>query len=183
MKSTLRKKYLDLRSREEHHEDKSLKICHGLIEYVKEQKPGKVFSFSSYGSEVDLNSFHDYLHNEGLSVFLPRITSRKGEMEFRIWKRTDKLSKNSYGILEPVVTAEVAAPDSDSLIVVPALSVDKKGVRLGYGGGFYDRYISNHSNKQLIVPIFQNQITEVLPHDDHDILVDMAITELGLLNF
>ena len=182
-KSALRKRYLKQRNNEDNHRGKSEKICLGLIKLIELYAPKKVFSFYPYSSEVNLTLFHEFLHGKGIPILLPRITSRKGEMEFATWEKTDSLCENNYGILEPDEDALVDSPESESLIIVPALAVDEMGVRLGYGGGYYDRYLSNCPKVKLIVPLFQNQITKGLPRDDHDILVDAVITELNLLKF
>ena len=97
-------------------------------------------------------------------------------MEFYEYKTGDTLIKGTFGVLEPNTDKKTdIIPD---LIIVPALSADKNGFRLGYGKGYYDRFISNlKKSVPTLVPIFSELITENLPTEPHDKKVDVIVTE------
>lgn len=85
------------------------------------------------------------------------------------------LKKSKMGIYEPC-TAPVE-PNILDLIFVPALLVDKKGYRLGYGGGFYDRFLKQYPNIKTIVPIEKELMIDKLPHENFDIKISQIITQ------
>ena len=84
-----------------------------------------------------------------------------------------RLEKSSLNIYEPV--SEPVEAEILDLIFVPALAVDKNNFRLGYGGGFYDRFLKT-IDVITAVPIYENFVVEELPHDDYDVRVDYIIT-------
>ncbi len=94
----------------------------------------------------------------------------------------DDLETGAYGI--PTVNPEssnLIIPDSKTLCVVPALAFDKNGTRLGYGGGYYDRYLKK-ANVTTVGLSYQKCIAEVIPAEEHDIRITKIITENGILS-
>ena len=126
--------------------------------------------YNSMNNEVDTKD----LINKSLKdkiVLLPKIT--KDKMLFiKINKNTNYI-KNTFGILEPI--GEIYGGPID-LIIVPGVSFDKKLNRLGFGKGYYDKYLNN-KNIYKIGLSFSEQIKEIIPCDKHDIKMDMIITE------
>lgn len=84
-----------------------------------------------------------------------------------------KFEKAAFNIYEPC--SAPVFPEILDLIFVPALAVDKKKFRLGYGGGFYDRFLKT-CDAVTAVPIYENFVVEELPYDDYDVRVDCIIT-------
>ena len=98
--------------------------------------------------------------------FLPKINN-----ENLVACPYDKnLQKSQMGIFEPCTNP--INPTILDLIFVPALMVDKENYRLGYGGGFYDRFLSQYPNIKTIVPILKDLVVEKLPHDKWDVKID-----------
>ena len=87
----------------------------------------------------------------------------------------DSLSENEFGIMEPMSDFSVL-PQQNDIIIVPALAADKNFNRLGYGGGYYDRFLKNLSAKK-IVPISEKLITSEIETDVFDQKVDIIVTE------
>ena len=86
-----------------------------------------------------------------------------------------ELNVDNYGILEPIsVDKEKIASDFDT-IVMPGVAFDKEGNRIGYGGGYYDKYLEKTSSKQKIALAYEEQILEKIETDYHDIKVDFII--------
>ena len=117
--------------------------------------------------EVDLRE----LLNDNKNFYLPKVDNE----ELLVSPYCENLKKSSYGIYEPCsnpVNAEIL-----DLVIVPALMCDKNGYRLGYGGGFYDRFISKYGkNFTTICPIPKELFTDYLPTDKFDKKIDFIIT-------
>ncbi len=87
-----------------------------------------------------------------------------------------QLREGNYGILEPPENLPNISPDQIDLVLLPALAIDKSGNRLGFGGGYYDRFLPLTSAKRIAV-VFDFQMVDELPAEKHDEEVDMVITE------
>lgn len=94
-------------------------------------------------------------------------------MNFYQAKTISDFKKGRFGIMEPSHDKRL----SPEVLIVPALAIDKQGFRLGYGGGFYDRYISQNPECFLITAIYKNQWIQELPRDPWDRPVQAIITE------
>ena len=118
--------------------------------------------------EVNLLS----LLSDDKNFYFPRT---RGEgLEVCRWEGVEKMKLSEYNIMEP--TCEAICPKEIDLVIVPALMADKSGYRLGYGGGYYDRFLANFSGKTLCA-IPKEFYTERLPHEEFDIPVDLVITD------
>ena len=83
------------------------------------------------------------------------------------------------GFPEPPVTAPLAECDADTLCILPALSAAPDGTRLGYGGGFYDRFLPTFKGS-CVLPIYESQLSPTLPREDTDVPVSLIITQKGV---
>ena len=118
--------------------------------------------------EIDLRP----LLSDNKNFYLPRVHEKS--LEVCSYKIGDPLKISDFGVSEPTTPEE--SPKILDLIIVPALMTDKNGYRLGYGGGFYDRFLSANSNLKTICALPKELIVEALPCDDNDIKVDVVIT-------
>lgn len=146
-------------------------ISAGLVDLVKDHpfyvSAKNVMLFYPTANEVDLRA----LLLDDKSFYLPRVNGK--DLEICPYKHKDELKLSSYKIMEPVsksVNAEVL-----DLIIVPALMADNKGYRLGYGGGFYDRFLKNVRAKTLCA-LPKELVVSNLVHDTYDIAVDFVLT-------
>ena len=97
-------------------------------------------------------------------------------MNFFIWSTKDPLNINKYGIPEPI-SSKVIYPD---ILLVPLVAYDKNFNRIGYGGGFYDRYIKKIKKIKKVVTIglaYSFQKVEKIPANKHDVKLDFIVTE------
>ncbi|MDC3174921.1 5-formyltetrahydrofolate cyclo-ligase [Candidatus Pelagibacter sp.] len=129
--------------------------------------------------ETDDLEILNYFINKGSIISLPTI-KKKNQMEFYKWHINEPLLINKYGIPEPETTNRVY-PD---ILFVPLVAFDKELNRLGYGGGFYDRYIQKISKIKKIVKVglaFSFQKLKTIPTDKHDKKLDIIITEKDIV--
>jgi len=118
-----------------------------------------------YPTEYEINLLS--LIYSGKNFYLPRVNGE--DLEVCPYKSGDKLQKSAFNILEPLTNA--VSSDVLDLIIVPALMCDKAGYRLGYGGGYYDRFLKG-VNAKTICAIPQELYVETLPAQDFDIKTD-----------
>jgi len=135
-----------------------------------------VMVFWSFGSEVATEPVIDALHGRGVTVVLPTIV--RGSLEPRTWAPGEPLTTTSFGAEEPA-SGNVVDPVSIDVIAVPAVAFDLVGRRVGYGGGYYDRFLPSTGPSCLRVGIgFAVQLVEGdLPAGAFDLRVDLVITE------
>ena len=114
----------------------------------------------------------------GKTVAFP-LCYRGGSMEARIVKSLDELIPAMLGIPAPAAAAALMTPEESDLIIVPALTYDYEGYRLGYGGGYYDRYLPGAAGYTVGLAR-ERLIKAVLPREPHDIAVKCIVTENGI---
>jgi len=129
--------------------------------------------------EIDDLEILNYFFKKGSTISLPKI-KKKSQMEFYKWYKNDPLLLNKYGIPEPVTMNRVY-PD---ILFLPLVAFDKELNRLGYGGGFYDRYIQKISKVKKILKVglaFSFQKLKFIPSNKHDKKLDIIITEKDII--
>ncbi|MGN0013788.1 MAG: 5-formyltetrahydrofolate cyclo-ligase [Candidatus Gastranaerophilaceae bacterium] len=147
----------------------SEKIVNKFFSLSEFQSTKNIFTYIPLRNEVNTNSI---LQLKNKNIFVPKIIGR----EIIMTKFTPlNLTKNKYGILEPENAVPVL-PKKNDIIIIPALAADNNFNRLGYGGGYYDRYLRN---KEGITIVFIPQVLLIskLPEDIYDVPVDIIITE------
>lgn len=159
------------------YEHSSYKIAQTLYQdsFWKEARTVGV-TISSF-PEVDTYQIIRKAWEEGKQVVIPKCLPKKREMVFRTFTQFNQLESVYFGLLEPIktVTKEVQANEID-LLIVPGLAYTEEGYRLGFGGGYYDRYLAGF-NGNTISLAFQSQVVTELPIEDHDISVSKLITD------
>ncbi len=179
-KIILRKKYFNLRKKKYYEIDD--KFFSPLISLIKKKFKKKYFKLALYyPSSFEANVFklieNKYVINK--DILLPAI-EENNKMSFFQWKKKHVLLVNKFGILEPIKTK----PQIPSLILVPILAFDENKYRLGYGKGFYDRYLNKYlkkfSNILTVGIAFSFQKHHKLPVDKNDVKLDYILTEKGI---
>jgi 5-formyltetrahydrofolate cyclo-ligase len=137
-----------------------------------------VMAFSSFGSEVDTGPIIERLERDGRRVALPRMEGRI--IVAVAYRSGDQVKPSSFGALEPA-GGETVAPGEIDVVIVPGLAFDRSGHRIGYGRGFYDRFLGALRPDALTVGIcFSVQLVDEVPHGRGDRPVDVVVTEDGL---
>jgi 5-formyltetrahydrofolate cyclo-ligase len=191
-KEEIRKICLDLRDNisPDLHENYTHSIWNRLYETEEYKAANCVLTYASIASEPSTTLLITHALSDGKRVYCPRICG--DYMEFVRIKGVFELKPTGkYNIPEPQKTScdEIYDAsfysDNKSICIIPALSVDLAGTRLGYGKGYYDKYLSAIKRKEivgidkliLICGLFSALSTEKLPRFTHDISVDIVITE------
>ena len=134
-----------------------------------------VFIYAARGHEIATSMIiHAALAN-GKTVAMPRCEDG-GIMRFYRICSTADLALGRFGIAEPVDGCELCEPDESTLCVCPALACDMNGCRLGFGGGWYDRFLSGFKGTSAVL-CYADAFIPALPREDHDIPVNMIVTE------
>lgn len=151
---------------------------------VKEFKSQKcVFVYVSRGIEVDTVRFIERCFELGKMVAAPRCNKENHTMDFYYIESFDDLEIASYNLLEPDITKCRRVEDlSTGICIVPGLSFDSEGFRLGFGMGYYDRFLSHFGGKRVGI-CYSDCIRWRLPHGYFDRRVDMVVTEKYIRNF
>ena len=127
----------------------------------------KVFVYNSFNGEVSTVRIIEELIKRGYEVFLPKIVGS----EMKAARYAEEQIEDKFGIKEPV-NSEYA--DSVDVAIVPLLCADKNLYRIGYGGGYYDRFFMTHTVKKIGI-CFSCQLEEKIDIEDHDIPLDVLI--------
>ena len=136
-----------------------------------------VATYLSFPHEFQTQELIDQVLKDGKKVLIPK-TYPKGRMEFVVYD-PQQLKKTSFGLLEPQGDLEVVDAYQIDLIHVPGLAFTREGYRIGYGGGYYDRYLENFAG-QTMSTIYPCQIQTFNP-DSHDIPVQEVLIYEGNL--
>ncbi len=182
MKSTLRRQILTQREAiaDDDWQRLNARICQHLTQWLPTLGVDQVFGFISHKREPDLMPVWQSLPKH-LSVALPRI-SGPGEMMFHQYRAGEALKKSSYGIPEPEEHAPVLTPHEKTLILVPSVAMSPAGGRLGYGGGFYDRFLKRYPNVKTYGVLFDAFVLPQLPRDDWDEVLTGWVSEKGIFH-
>lgn len=178
-----RRLLLDLRKQigENAHATKSEQICANAERIIDEIGAKTVLSFFPVRGEPDILPLAKRLLEKGITVAFPISHKEDVRLEFRAISSLDDLKVGTYKIYEPIESTQtISVFDSDTVCLVPALSFDGRGMRLGYGMGYYDRFLQGFYGISIGVA-FSNLLVEELPVDETDIPVSKIITEGGVV--
>ncbi len=157
------------------------KLCGAIINSVSYKYYDTLLLFSALPDEPDLHELAVRALSDGKSVAYPRCVRGERKMIFRYVKSLGELKRGSFGIPEPDEEAPSFDPSSPSCSVcfIPAVLADKNGYRIGYGGGYYDRFLSDFQGTAATV-VYSDFIIPAVPHGKYDAAADMIITEGGI---
>jgi 5-formyltetrahydrofolate cyclo-ligase len=179
IKSKIRKKILDIRAKKN---NKNIKFSFSKIfkEIKKNISKKKIVGgYYPVNFEIDILEFLEKLETKGLQLCLP-VVKKNNKMDFYSWSTKNLLKLSEYGIPEPEQIKKVF-PD---IILVPLVAFDSRLYRIGYGGGYYDRYIEKLSNKKNLLKIgiaHSCQKINRVPTNKYDKKLDIIITEKYVL--
>ena len=151
------------------------KISDNLLKSDLYRDAACIFCYVSTSDEIGTAAILEQALTDGKTLCVP-LCGRAGEMSARRILSLDELKSGAYGIPEPSSGAPEIPPDGISLVIVPALSCDRNGYRLGYGGGYYDRFLPETRAKRIIL-CQEQMLCENIPAEPHDCPMDLIVTE------
>jgi 5-formyltetrahydrofolate cyclo-ligase len=155
--------------------EKSAAITERLLALSEVEAARTVMLFWSFGSEVATAPMVERLSAVGKELVLPRIEG--GDIVAAAYRPGDPVHEAWFGAKEPLGT-EVVAPSEIDVVVTPGLVFDRSGHRVGYGGGFYDRFLRRVRPDAFKVAVaFGLQVVDEVPHRGGDVPVDAIATE------
>ena len=157
--------------------ESSRRIAALLLSLKAYRSAGTVCCFVGTAREIDTRPILQDALNAGKRLCVPRCDA-PGEMTMREITTFDQLSPGTMGILEPSADASVTAPENIDFAVLPCLSCDIRGNRLGYGGGYYDRFLRAYHGAAILLCRERLMQTDI-PAEPHDVAVPFVLTERG----
>ena len=179
MKAELRKKILQEMKALSQEQKQAMDqvLTERFLQHPFYQEAKTIATYLSFPHEFQTQELIEQALKDGKKVLIPK-TYPKGRMEFVVYD-PQQLAKTSFGLLEPQGDLEVVEPSQIDLIHVPGLAFTREGYRIGYGGGYYDRYLENFAGQSLST-IYPFQVQE-FNLEDHDIPVQEVLTYEGNL--
>ncbi len=164
-----------------------------ILNFDKVQKDNKIaqnlFSIREFGAaknflcyiskatEIDTEYIIEKLLKTDKIVAAPRMRDSEGNMDFYIVSSLEDTEKCTFGIREPIAKkCKILSDFLDSVCIIPALAFDKKGYRLGYGKGCYDRFLKDFGGLKIGL-CYENCLVDKLPKGEFDIAADIVVTE------
>ena len=180
-KSLLRRELLKKRQAPAEKQSIDLKILENLISLPEYKSADLILLYCSYGDEVDTQELARRAAFDRKRIAFPRCMIDGGEKSMDFYECSPgELVAGYRGIPEPPIGAPRARCDEKTLCIVPALAYDVNKNRLGYGGGFYDRYLENFGG--ITVGLCRSDfLFESLPREKFDLPVNIVITEKGAI--
>lgn len=161
-------------------EGRSARIAERVVSLPEVERASTVMAFWSFGSEPDTSPLIERLHARGVRVVLPRIVD--GDLEPRAFAPGDPVTVTSFGACEPA-DGDVVDPATIDVVVTPGVAFDRSGRRVGYGGGFYDRFFpkTRQDTARLAIAFDIQVVDDDLPNGHFDLRVDAIVTESGVV--
>lgn len=186
-KSEFRKAILKLRNELDENTiiSNSIKISESFFNNFNIKEFTNILLYSNFGSEVNTSFFYNKLNENKKTIFYPKVIN---EFQMDFFKVSDLNSFNDgyKNIKEPdgnSLNYKDILKKTNDLIIIPGSCFSKEGYRIGYGKGFYDRFLANNKNLTKIGICHELQLLDELPYDEYDVQLDYIITEKELLSF
>lgn len=162
-------------------------ICRNILAMDEYKNARAVFCFVGTKTEISTKMILKQILSDGKKLLVPKCRkNEKGMMDVFEITGLDQLEVGTYGILEPREESSLMVDASEiDFAVIPCLSCDKKGHRLGHGGGYYDRYLAKNSGDneksfQKVVISREKLIEDLIPCEETDQKMDFVVTEKGV---
>ena len=158
--------------------DRSLLICDNIYRSRVYEKAKDVCLYMPINNEVDVALMLDQVLDDGKRAWLPKVI--EDEMDFFAYDRDTPLTIGAYGITEPD-TDEILEPDENTLIIMPGAVFSHDRDRIGYGGGYYDKYLDKHREVMTVAACYDLQIVDSIPAEMHDIKPQALVSEKRII--
>ena len=153
-------------------------LCYAVAAHPAFLACDTLLCFSPVRDEPDFTPLYRLARERGIKTAFPRCVGK--QMAFHVIGDESELQEGRFGIPTPPEHAPLAACDARTLCLLPALAVSKDGTRLGYGGGFYDRFLEGFAGTSLL-PLYSTLVCDTLPCEQTDKKPQYILTEKGEL--
>ena len=153
-------------------ESKSTELARQFLATESYRNARTVYGYLPFNQEVRTQPILEQALREGKRVAIPKVLGR--EMKFFYIQNFSGLTVSSFGVPEPADDAPVAE-DKTALVLMPGLAFDPLGRRIGYGGGYYDRFLAAEPEHPTIALCFDFQLLPALETEEHDIRADRVL--------
>ena len=176
LRNKIRKKTVALS--EQYKREADQRIIERLLSLPEYQEAKRVFAFVGTEREINTRPFLEQVLADGKILAVPLCVG-KGIMEAKRIRSLSELKKGAYDILEPEASAETLLLQAEDLTVIPCLSCDCRGNRLGHGAGFYDRYFRDLQTREVMI-CREALVEESIPMEETDHKFAKVLTERGI---
>lgn len=153
-------------------------ICSAIRSLPEYKSTNRILVYSPIRNEIDLEILFGYMQEDGKSSLFPRCFGESMRFADTTY---DSLQSGSYGIMEPSVNASYTDSFLNSdICILPCLCADRRGYRLGYGGGYYDRFLADFPGIKVIA-VYNDFIVDECFSESFDIAADIVITEKEII--
>lgn len=149
-------------------------ICRRVMESREYGGAHDICLYMAINNEVELSYMTEKAWKCGKRLWLPRVID--GEMSFFSYTEKTRLLKGAFGIMEPD-SCEVLEPEDSTLVIMPGAVFSKTRDRIGYGGGYYDRFLDENPQVMTAAVCYDFQILDAIPAEKHDVKPHMVISE------
>lgn len=159
--------------------EKSLQILERFRQLSAYKDASLLLAYVDAKREAETRLLMRCAWDDGKKVAAPRVDG-DGIMHFYYLRSLKDLEPGAFGIMEPRADCRICEPE-EGLLLMPGVAFDEQGHRVGYGGGYYDRYLEKHPHLIHIALAFEFQIFPEVPSEKHDICPDLIVTENRIL--
>ena len=175
-KKILRKKFSEIRGNITDKAAKDAEITERFLNMERVRDADCIMVYASFGSEVETYGIVDAFLGTDKKIAYPRC-EENGIMVFHVIESFADLHEGMYRISEPDISLPVAEVTDRTVCIIPGLAFTENGGRLGYGGGYYDRFLLDNPHIYTIALSYEELITDELPLLQHDLMVNSIVTE------
>lgn len=181
-KEELRKRIKEKRDKLSQKEilERSEKIIEKLVKMNEFVYAEIVACYISFGSEVNTHSLIKSFMKKK-RILVPFVDKRKKEIHLSHLKNWEELHTGEYGILEPKKEF-LRIEDNADIFIIPGIVFDEKGNRIGYGEGYFDRFLCNFRGKKIALA-YDFQVVKKMPNEEHDVRMDFIVTDKRIISF
>lgn len=154
-------------------------ICAAAAELVSFRHADTVLLYAPLDDEIDIRALAETAWGRGKEVALPLCDPETKSMTYRVVRSFDELVRGSYGIMEPSERAPLFDASKPAVCFIPALLYDRFGYRVGYGKGYYDRFLRSFGGSKIGL-IYKDFILQTVPRGRFDVAVDLLVSETGV---
>jgi 5-formyltetrahydrofolate cyclo-ligase len=157
--------------------DAAAALADGVLHSVRMPPQATVSGYLSIGDEIDVRPLLRRLRSRGHAIALPVVVKSGQPLVFRRWGEEDPLADGPFGTRQPLASAPTVLPE---VVILPMLAFDRRGFRLGYGGGYYDRTLALLRRRRPMIAVgvaYAAQEVPAVPSGRHDQALDWIVTE------